>query len=100
MSTHKKRKMLIIDDDALFRDAICDHFSNQGIDIRTAGSGTEGLALCKDHKFDVILLDQKLPDGKGVSFCPLILSYNEQTKIIFATAYPSFDNAVDAVGSF
>lgn len=93
----KNRKILIIDDDALFRDAICDYFSRQGVEMQAAGTAAEGIELCKDHNFDVVLLDQKLPDGKGVSLCPTILTSNEQAKIIFVTAYPSFDNAVDAI---
>ncbi len=42
-------------------------------------------------------MDQKLPDTEGVSLCPSILQQNEQTKIIFVTAYPSFNNAVEAI---
>lgn len=97
MPSHKNRKILIIDDDALFRDAICEYLGRQGIEMQSAGTASEGIKLCKRHKFDIILLDQKLPDGKGVSLCPTILSHNEQAKIIFVTAFPSFDNAVDAI---
>lgn len=43
------------------------------------------------------LLDQQLPDVEGHTLCPTILRFNDQTKIIFITAYPSFDGAVKAV---
>jgi DNA-binding NtrC family response regulator len=93
----RNRKLLIIDDDALFRDALTEHFKRQRIEVLAAGSGAEGLTLCSRNKIDIVLLDQKLPDGKGVDLCTDILKCNEQTKIIFATAYPSFDNAVEAI---
>jgi DNA-binding NtrC family response regulator len=47
----------------------------------------------------VALLDQKLPDGFGVDLCEPILAQHDQAKIIFITAFPSFDNAVKAVRS-
>jgi two-component system NtrC family response regulator len=46
---------------------------------------------------DVVLLDQKLPDGEGYDFCPRIISYCENAKIIFITAFPSFKNALQAI---
>jgi DNA-binding NtrC family response regulator len=55
------------------------------------------LEVCSRTRVDVLLLDQKLPDGDGHAFCPAILKYNDQTKIIFSTAYPSFENAVKAI---
>jgi DNA-binding NtrC family response regulator len=93
----RNRNILIIDDDALFREAISEHFIRQHYNVIGAGSGAEGLKLCAKNRIDMVLLDQKLPDGQGVDFCPDLLSYNEQTKIIFVTAYPTFDNAVDAI---
>ncbi len=91
------RNILVIDDDSLFRDALCEHFKRKPVAFFSAGTAAEGLKLCARNKIDVVLLDQKLPDKKGVQLCPDILSYNDQTKIIFITAYPSFDNAVEAV---
>ena len=93
----KNRNILIIDDDSLFREAITQYFAQQHYKVIAAGTGAEGLKLCAKTRIDVVLLDQKLPDGKGVDYFADLLSYNEQTKIIFVTAYPSFDNAVDAI---
>jgi DNA-binding NtrC family response regulator len=46
---------------------------------------------------DVVLLDQKLPDVEGHTLCPSILKSNDQAKIIFITAHPSFESAVKAI---
>lgn len=46
---------------------------------------------------DVVLLDQKLPDRQGHTLCPSILNCNDHTKIVFTTAYPSFENAVRGI---
>jgi DNA-binding NtrC family response regulator len=98
MSVNKVPKtLLIIDDDQIFCHSVKDHFHSNGTEILMAHTGAEGLAICAQKQVDVVLLDQNLPDGKGNSLCPHILKHNEMTKIIFITAYPSFENAVEAI---
>ncbi len=63
----------------------------------TAHTAADCLAVCSRIRVDVALLDQKLPDREGHTLCPPILECNDQTKIIFSTAYPSFENAVKAI---
>lgn len=92
-----KRKILIIDDNDIFCDSVQDLLTDDNTDVLTAQTGQDGLKICMEHKIDVVILDQKLPDTQGVTICPSILKQNEQTKIIFVTAYPSFANAIDAI---
>ena len=67
------------------------------MEVLLAHKAKDGLTLCSLQKIDVVLLDQQLPDAEGHTLCPAILKCNDQTKIIFATAFPSFDNAVKAI---
>lgn len=98
MKTHNtKRSILIIDDDRAFCDTARDYLTSETMEVFTAYTGADGLAICSQRKVEIVLLDQKLPDAEGVSLCPAILQQNDQTKIIFVTAYPSFDNAVEAI---
>lgn len=98
MKTDKtKRRILVIDDDKVFCDAVRDYLSGETMEVFTANTGRDGLAVCSRRRVEIVLLDQRLPDVEGVSLCPSILKQNEQTKIIFITAYPSFDNAVKAI---
>ena len=92
-----KRKILIIDDNDIFCESVKDLLTDQNTDVLTANTGKDGLKICSETKIDVVILDQKLPDTQGVTICPSILKQNEQTKIIFVTAYPSFANAIDAI---
>jgi DNA-binding NtrC family response regulator len=88
---------VIIDDDRLLCDTVQHGLNGLGVQVRTAHCGAEGVRLCASQPVDVVLLDQKLPDGDGINFCGPLLAHNESTKIIFITAYPSFDNAVQAI---
>ncbi len=92
-----KRKILIIDDNDIFCESVRDLLTDEHTDVLTAITGKDGLHICTESKIDVVILDQKLPDTQGVALCPSILKQNEQTKIIFVTAYPSFSNAIDAI---
>ena len=96
MENHK-RKLLVIDDDRFFCDTVCAAFDDPGIEVLTAQTGARGLELCAASPVDVVLLDQKLPDTNGIDFCAPILDCHDGTHIIFITAYPSFQNAVQAI---
>ncbi len=92
-----KRRLLIVDDDRLLCRSISEYLGGWGLDVRTANSIAEGAETVAKMKVDLVLLDQKLPDGRGLDLCKPIIRSNEQCKIIFITAFPSFDNAVRAI---
>ncbi len=92
-----RKTLLVIDDEKGFCDALADYLQDDDLAVLSAQSGADGLAACSRTRIDVVLLDQKLPDGEGHALAPAILERNDQTKIIFVTAFPSFENAVTAV---
>jgi DNA-binding NtrC family response regulator len=95
--SHRKKTLLVVDDDRILCNTLRDAFESEDLRVLIANTAAECLTQCAAQKTDVVLLDQRLPDGEGHTLCPEILSYHDQTKIIFCTAYPSFDNAVIAI---
>jgi DNA-binding NtrC family response regulator len=91
------KNILVIDDDKIYGDTVKDYFARDSMRVLVTHTAKEGLETCSRERIDVVLLDQQLPDAEGHALCPSILKYNETTKIIFATAYPSFENAVKAL---
>jgi DNA-binding NtrC family response regulator len=94
-----KKTFLVIDDDRVFANAVRDYLASETIEVLVANTAMDGLALCHQRKIDVVLLDQQLPDAEGHTLCSSILKCNDQAKIIFSTAFPSFENAVKAIRS-
>jgi DNA-binding NtrC family response regulator len=94
---NKKKKLLVIDDDQIYCEAVSDFLAKESVQILIAHTAKDGLEICSREQIDIVLLDQQLPDAEGYTLCPIILKYNERTKIIFATAFPSFENAVKAL---
>ena len=92
-----KKKLIIVDDDESLCDSLVDYLSGDALTVVSVHTGEGALKLCSAGRVDVVLLDQRLPDALGYDLCASILDHNEQTKIIFMTAFPSFDNALKAI---
>lgn len=92
-----KKTLLMIDDDTIFCDYVKDYLREEPIDVLVAHTAKDGLECCSRQTVDIVLLDQQLPDAEGHTLCPEILKCNDQVKIIFVTAFPSFKNAVTAI---
>jgi len=95
----KSKKLLILDDDKLFCDAVRETMGSERLQVMISHSVASARSLCNQHRFDVVLLDNGLPDGSGLSLMPDILRLNDRAKIILITAFPSWDDAVTALKS-
>lgn len=79
------KKVLIIEDDNELRKTLRGHFSPM-YEVMEAADGEEGVAMCLDHKPDLILLDLLLPKLDGFKVLERIRKYPEPalaaTKVI------------------
>ncbi len=89
--------VLIIDDDRNFSLSIGDYLARKGYRVETANNGGDGLKLAREKWFHIALLDENLPDVQGHDLCPELLKCNADLKIVFITAYPSFNHALQAI---
>ena len=69
MSTSKRHKIFVVDDDVELVDMLSAFFSAQGYDVATAGWGEEAVAQIQKQGPDVVLLDIHLPDIDGYEIC-------------------------------
>jgi two-component system response regulator PilR (NtrC family) len=60
--------LLLVDDEAGFREAIAERLAEHGFHVEQAGSGEEALERLNDFAFDVLITDLRLPgvDGRRV----------------------------------
>jgi class 3 adenylate cyclase len=61
--------ILIVDDNPANRDIFETRLAVHGYEIYTAGDGEEGLALARERKPDLILLDVMMPKMDGIEVC-------------------------------
>ncbi|TGN18450.1 response regulator [Leptospira idonii] len=62
------KKVLIIDDSAVFRKIISVHLRNAKFDLIEAGDGIEGLQQLANNSIDLIVSDMNMPNMDGISF--------------------------------
>lgn len=63
------RPVLVVDDSRAQRRVLSLTLSRAGYAVTEAGSGEEGLALCRERRFDIVLSDWMTPGMSGLDFC-------------------------------
>jgi HAMP domain-containing protein/signal transduction histidine kinase/DNA-binding response OmpR family regulator len=61
----RTKRLLVIEDDDVERNAVLELLGHDDIEIVAAGSGAEGLRAMRDQPFDCVVLDLRLPDMTG-----------------------------------
>ncbi len=76
-------KILIIEDDPLFRLVLTKALKNQGYDVIVASNGEEGLLQAKDAKPGLIICDWMMPRMDGLEVCRRVKADPELTTTFF-----------------
>ncbi len=64
--------LLIIDDDAVFRDLLHYSLTRSGYQVELASSAKEALVLLAERQFDLVLLDIIMPEMDGYELCTAV----------------------------
>ena len=91
------QKILIADDEALIRTALCTELTAQGYAVDTAADGKTALEKILQHNYDLVILDNQMPAMKGLDVLKQMRLNNNNTKVIILTAYGTIANAVEAM---
>jgi DNA-binding NtrC family response regulator len=89
--------VLIIEDDPALNQILSLHFEDQGLTVFSADSCAGGLAIAEQEPLAVILLDQQLPDGQGISLLPRLLELRPDAGIIMMTGQHDLELAIQAI---
>ncbi len=84
------KKILIIEDDQILANIYRNKLAVEGYQVEVAGTGEAGLALMRNFKPNMILLDLLLPQLSGVEVLKHIRSENDFAKlpvIVFSNTY-------------
>src|SRR5689334_707716 len=58
--------LLVVDDDAEFRETLVSRFVRSGFAVQSAGNGEEALGLAERRNFDVAVFDMMMPGMSGL----------------------------------
>lgn len=79
-------KTLVLEDNILLLETLEDFLSEKSCDVFLAKNTKEAMDLCFQKKFDIYLLDVKLPDGNGFNFLEELRTSGDDTPSIFITS--------------
>lgn len=89
-------RVLLVEDDQLFCQIVSDYFTDEGIEVVVAQDLASARATGFEG-FDVVVLDNKLPDGHGLDLIAEAAQVLPRPRILVLTANPGFENAVEAL---
>ncbi len=88
-------KLLIVDDESRFLEAIATRLRKRGFDVKTATNGPDAIALARDEKFDVALLDLKMPGMDGSEVLRVLKQEHRFLEAVILTGHGSLESAVE-----
>jgi DNA-binding NtrC family response regulator len=90
-------RILVVDDNELFRDSIIETLRRQGHDIEAAADGVSAVSLITPGKFDLVISDMKMPGMSGIELLEKVKAIDPDVPFLVITAYGAIETAVDAM---
>jgi DNA-binding NtrC family response regulator len=87
----KDMKVLLVDDDEWIRDSLRIFFESEGCNLLAVETAEEGLEKLKDHNYDIIIVDYRLPVMNGLDFLERIKDSHPNILTLLITAYGNRD---------
>lgn len=81
------RRILVVDDEEIIRDTVCDVLRSYGCQIESAADGGIAVELILDQDFDLVLSDIKMPARDGYEVFAAAKERNSQCPVILMTGF-------------
>jgi two-component system response regulator RegA len=93
----KMERVLLVDDDATFRERLASALQRRNLSVWQAGNPAEAKALARQESFDGAVVDMRMPGGTGLDVVRDLHSLQPGARVIVLTGYGSIATAVAAV---
>ncbi len=89
--------VLVVDDEGAIRYSISKTLQRVGYQVHAAASGEEALEMMKQHDYDVVLTDIRMPGLTGVELLARIKEQAPDAVVILLTGYASLETAIESL---
>ena len=93
----EKIKVLIVDDEEIVCLSYLRSLTGAHCNVEVAWNGVEALLAMEQHRFDLVLLDLRMPGMDGMSVLRTIKQKWPETQVVVITGYPNIETAKEAV---
>jgi DNA-binding NtrC family response regulator len=93
----RKIRVLVVDDNKMFRDLVADQLNDLNIEATSVGSGEEALLSLRATDCDVVLLDIKMTGMSGLDVLRQIRLMEDAPEVIMLTADTSLATGIEAM---
>ncbi len=90
-----KKRILFVDDDLALLDLFMKYLTLKGFSVDVASTGKDAIEKAKESKFDLLILDIKLPDMLGDKVLKEVRSVDEDLEVVMITGYPNLQDTID-----
>ena len=91
------RSLLILDDDAPFRNRLARAMEKRGFDVVAVPSLSDARDIVRDVSPAFAVLDLRVEDGNGLDLVPMIRDRRPDARVVVLTGYGNIATAVAAV---
>jgi two-component system, OmpR family, phosphate regulon response regulator OmpR len=88
------KRIIVVDDDVVLRQLVCDYLISSGYAVRAAGSGAEFRGVMNEGHVDLVVLDLMLPGEDGLSLLQWMRSRQGPPVIIVSARGDEVDRVV------
>jgi len=93
-----KAKILAVDDEAIILDSFRKILVLDGYSVDTVESGKEALSLLRNHHYDFVFTDLKMPEMDGVQVTKSVKHMRPDIDVLIITGYATVETAVETMG--
>jgi two-component system nitrogen regulation response regulator GlnG len=91
------KRILVADDEESIRWVLSKALSKQGYQVDLASNGQQALEMSRDKRYDLAVLDIKMPGLSGLDLLSRVQEESPGTLVVIMTAESSMKNAVEAM---
>ncbi|HZY10434.1 MAG TPA: response regulator [Bacteroidota bacterium] len=91
-----KSRILVVDDEEALRTVLSSELTGAGYEVSSAADGDEAISIVQNKKFDLILLDIKMPKVDGFEVLKFVKPKYPAIKIIMLTGFADLKNAIES----
>ena len=91
-------QILLVDDDTLVLQSLSLSLEDEDYAVTTAASGKEAVEHCREHPFEVVVCDIRMPEMDGIETLRAIKEIQPRVRTVVITGYADDpDTPVEAV---